>query len=59
MSQGKYDLIDYVNYVEYITIMRHMIFSTFCKYEDIYYCDANSRIDFWQKEKKDLCKTSN
>jgi len=52
MSQGKYDLIDYVNYVEYITIMRHMIFSTFCKYEDIYYCDANSRIDFWQKEKK-------
>ena len=53
MSQEKYDyLIDYVNYVEYITIMQHMIFSTFCKYEDIYYCDANSRIDFWQKEKK-------
>jgi len=49
MSQEKYDyLIDYVNYVEYITIMQHMIFSTFCKYKGIYYCDADSRIRFWQ-----------
>jgi len=49
MSQEKYDyLIDYVNYVEYITIMRHMIFHTFCGHKDIDYCDADSRIRFWQ-----------
>ena len=53
MSQEKYDyLIDYVNYVEYITIMQHMNFSTFCKYEDIYYCDADSGIRFWQNVEK-------
>ena len=56
MSQEKYDyLIDYVNYVEYITIMQHRIFRTFCKYEDIsYYCDADSRIRFWQGIKNSI-----
>jgi hypothetical protein len=32
--------------------MQHMNFSTFCKYEDIYYCDADSGIRFWQNVEK-------
>jgi hypothetical protein len=57
MSQEKYDyLIDYVNYVENITIMQHMIFNTFCKYNKniIYYCDVNCRIRFWQDIKDNI-----
>jgi hypothetical protein len=55
MSQGKYDyLIDYVNYVEYITIMQYMIFSTLCGHKDIYYCDEDTRKNFWQNIKANI-----